>query len=612
MASRIEDYALLGDTESAALVGKDGSIDWLTVPRFDSPACFAALLGDEGNGRWQIAPAGPVLRVERSYRPGSLVLETVFHTAEGSVALIDCLPPRDGRYDLARLVEGRSGSVPMRLHLTIRFDYGSIVPWVRRCPGGITAVGGPDAMRLATPVELRSENLETTAEFTVAAGQRVPFTLTWYPSDTPAPQPIDAVTAIAESEAWWRTWSSGCTYDGDYADEVMSSLTVLKGLTYAPSGGLVAAATTSLPEAIGGARNWDYRYCWLRDATFSLMALLNAGFTTEAAAWRDWLLRTVAGSPEQLQIMYGASGERRLTELELDWLGGYEGSKPVRIGNAAHGQFQLDVYGEVLDALHQGRCHGLADEHASWSLQQQLVDYVENHWNEPDDGIWEVRGGRQHFTHSKVMAWVAVDRAIASIEDFGYDGPLDRWKRLRDDIHRDVLEHGVDERGVFVQRYGSPELDASLLMVPLVGFLPPDDERVRNTVTAIEQGLTEGGFVYRYRTLGSEGIDGLAGAEGVFLMCSFWLADNYALLGRHDEAAAMYELLAGLRNDVGLLSEEYDPAGKRMLGNFPQAFSHVALVNTAGNVTASRRAQQGKADGRKAPAHQRRARRPKH
>jgi GH15 family glucan-1,4-alpha-glucosidase len=612
MASRIEDYALLGDTESAALVSKGGSIDWLTVPRFDSPACFAALLGDEGNGRWQIAPAGPVLRVERSYRPGSLVLETVFHTAEGSVALIDCLPPRDGRYDLARLVEGRSGSVPMRLHLTIRFDYGSIVPWVRRCPGGITAVGGPDAMRLATPVELRSENLETTAEFTVATGQRVPFTLTWYPSDTPAPQPIDAVTAIAESEAWWRSWSSGCTYEGEYADEVLSSLTVLKGLTYAPSGGLVAAATTSLPEAIGGARNWDYRYCWLRDATFSLMALLNAGFTTEAAAWRDWLLRTVAGSPEQLQIMYGASGERRLTELELDWLTGYEGSRPVRIGNAAHGQFQLDVYGEVLDALHQGRCHGLPEEHASWSLQQQLVDYVGDHWNEPDDGLWEVRGGRQDFTHSKVMAWVAVDRAIASIEDFGYDGPLDRWKRLRDDIHRDVLEHGVDDRGVFVQRYGSPELDASLLMVPLVGFLPPDDPRVRNTVTAIEQGLTEGGFVYRYRTLGSEGIDGLAGAEGVFLMCSFWLADNYALLGRHDEAAAMYELLAGLRNDVGLLSEEYDPAGKRMLGNFPQAFSHVALVNTAGNVTASRLALQGTADGRTAPAHQRRARHPPH
>jgi GH15 family glucan-1,4-alpha-glucosidase len=476
----------------------------------------------------------------------------------------------------------------------------------------MTAVGGPDAVRLATPVDLHSQNLETTAEFTVSVGHRVPFTLTWYLSDTPAPQPIDAVTAIAESEAWWRAWSSGGTYDGDYAAEVRSSLTVLKGLTYAPSGGLVAAATTSLPEAIGGARNWDYRYCWLRDATFSLMALLNAGYTTEAAAWRDWLLRTVAGSPEQLQIMYGASGERRLTELELDWLGGYEGSKPARVGNAAHGQFQLDVYGEVLDALHQGRCHGLADEHASWSLQQQLVDYVGDHWDEADDGIWEVRGGRQDFTHSKVMAWVAVDRAIASIEDFGYDGPLDRWKRLRDDIHRDVLEHGVDHRGVFVQRYGSPELDASLLMVPLVGFLPPDDERVANTVTAIEQGLTEGGFVYRYRTLGSEGIDGLAGAEGVFLMCSFWLADNYALLGRHDEAVAMYERLVGLRNDVGLLSEEYDPAGKRMLGNFPQAFSHVALVNTAGNVTASRLARQGKADGLKATAHQRRARHPRH
>jgi GH15 family glucan-1,4-alpha-glucosidase len=608
MASRIEDYALLGDTESAALVGKDGSIDWLTFPRFDSPACFAALLGDESNGRWQITPADPVLRVERSYRPGSLVLETVFHTASGTVSLTDCLPPRDGRFDLARLVECRSGTVRMRLHLTIRFDYGSIVPWVRACPGGITAVGGPDAIRLASPVELHSKNLETTAEFTVTAGHRVPFTLTWYPSDTPSPQPIDAMTAIAESEGWWRAWSSACTYEGDYGDAVGSSLTVLKGLTYAPSGGLVAAATTSLPESIGGTRNWDYRYCWLRDATFSLMALLNAGFNTEAAAWRDWLLRTVAGSAEQLQIMYGASGERRLTELELDWLEGYEGSKPVRIGNAAHGQFQLDVYGEVLDALHQGRCHGLPDERASWSLQQQLVDWVGDHWSEPDDGLWEVRGGRQDFTHSKVMAWVAVDRAIASVEDFGYDGPLDRWKRLRDDIHRDVLEHGVDERGVFVQRYGSPDLDASLLMVPLVGFLPPDDERVKNTVTAIEQGLTEGGFVYRYQTLGSAGVDGLTGAEGVFLMCSFWLADNYALLGRHEEAVALYERLLALRNDVGLLSEEYDPAGKRMLGNFPQAFSHVALVNSAGNITASRLSAQGQGEILKATATQRRGR----
>ncbi len=602
MASRIEDYALLSDTESAALVGNDGSIDWLTFPRFDSPACFAALLGDEGNGRWQIAPAGPVLRVERSYRPGSLVLETVFHTAEGSVALIDCLPPRDGRYDLARLVEGRSGSVPMRMHLTVRFDYGSIVPWVRRCPGGITAVGGPDAIRLATPVELHSENLETTAEFTVSVGHRVPFTLTWYLSDTPAPQPIDAVTAIAESEAWWRSWSSGCTYDGDYADEVLSSLTVLKGLTYAPSGGLVAAATTSLPEAIGGARNWDYRYCWLRDATFSLMALLNAGFTTEAAAWRDWLLRTVAGSPEQLQIMYGASGERRLTELELGWLGGYEGSKPVRVGNAAHGQFQLDVYGEVLDALHQGRCHGLPDEHASWSLQQQLVDYVGDHWNEADDGIWEVRGGRQDFTHSKVMAWVAVDRAIASIEDFGYDGPLDRWKRLRDEIHRDVLEHGVDDRGVFVQRYGSPELDASLLMVPLVG-LPA---RRRRAGAQHRHRHRAGAHRRRLRVpLPHPGLRGHRRARRrrgrvphvlVLARRQLRAARPPRRGGRHVRAAA-----SASATTSGCSSEEYDPAGKRMLGNFPQAFSHVALVNTAGNVTASRLRTAG--EGRRPQGH---------
>lgn len=607
MALRIEDYALLSDLASCALVGSDGSIDWLTFPRFDSGACFAALLGDERNGRWKLAPSGEVERVERKYRDSSLVLETVFHTAQGSVAVIDCMPPHDDRHDLVRVVEGRSGSVPMRMDLTIRFDYGSVVPWVRKAPGGIEAIGGPDALRLATSVELTGHELSTVAEFEVREGERVPFSLGCYTSTDRSPQPVDALTAIAETEAWWSNWASACTYEGDYRDEVMRSLVVLKGLTHEATGGLLAAATTSLPEEIGGSRNWDYRYCWLRDATFSLMALQSAGFLTEAEAWRDWLLRAVAGHPGQLQIMYGPAGERRLTEQELDWLDGYEGSKPVRVGNAAHEQFQLDVYGEVLDALYQGQRDGEPFSVNTRSLLRNLVRYVAEHWDEPDDGLWEVRGGRRHFTHSKVMAWVAVDRAIASIEEFGEgtvvssdralgrdgndahllaDGELEQWRKLRSRIKKDVLANGVDAQGAFVQSYGSNQYDASLLLVPLVGFLPPDDRRVLATIAAIEEHLVDDGFVRRYLVESSD--DGVPGNEGVFLMCSFWLADNYALVGRLDDATSLFERLLSLANDVGLLAEEYDPNAKRMLGNFPQAFSHVSLVNTAGNLCAAR------------------------
>lgn len=598
MTHPIENYALLSDLSSCALVGRDGSIDWATFRRFDSRAIFAALLGTVDNGRWQLAPVGAVDHIERRYRDSSLVLETVFHTPTGVVAVVDCMPPGDDRHDIIRVVECREGTVTMRMHMTIRFDYGSIVPWVRRVPGGTEAIGGPDALRLATPIDVHGEDLATVATFDVRSGERVPFSLTWYPSHETAPQPIDAITSIAMTEAWWSDWASGFCYEGDYAEEVLRSAIVLKGLTLDATGGLLAAATTSLPEEIGGTRNWDYRYCWLRDATFSLMALQNAGFTAEARAWRDWLLRAVAGDPAQLQIMYSPSGKRRLTEETLDWLDGYEGSKPVRVGNAAHGQFQLDVFGEVLDALYQSAVDGDALDDNTWSLIRHLIDYVAAHWRDPDDGIWEVRGGRRHFTHSKVMAWVAVDRAIAAVEHFGPDVlhlgqtahhqsvDVGAWEALRAEIKADVLANGVDENGAFVQSYGSTEYDASLLLVALVGFLPPDDPRVVATVKAVEENLMTDGFVHRYRTTGH---DGLAGSEGTFLMCSFWLVDNYALMGRIDEATTMFERLIGLCNDVGLLAEEYDPHDKRMLGNFPQAFSHVSLINSAGNLHAARR-----------------------
>jgi GH15 family glucan-1,4-alpha-glucosidase len=584
MPSRIEDYAIIADCRSAALVAKDGSIDWLCLPRFDSDACFSALLGSRDHGRWQIAPTGAVRRVSRRYREDTLILETEFETEEGSVTLVDLMPISGQGTDVARIVVGNRGRVSMQMELIIRFGYGEIVPWVRGFEGGIEAIAGPDVLRLVTPVATKGEGLTTVSRFSVGEGERIPFVLTWAPSHLPDPGHVDAEQALAESEAGWREWSAGCQVQGPYHAIVKRSLITLKALTYDPTGGIVAAATTSLPEKIGGVRNWDYRICWLRDATFTLYSFMSAGFSTEARAWRDWLLRAVAGDPSQIQIMYGLAGERRLPELILDWLPGYEGSRPVRIGNAASRQLQLDVYGEVMAALHLSRRVGLAYEQASWALQRNLMEYLETIWNEPDEGIWEVRGPRRHFTHSKVMAWVAFDRAIKTVEQFGTEGPLDRWRALRDEIHDSVCRHGYDpELGSFVQAYGSKELDASLLLIPLVGFLPSHDPRVRGTVAAVEKRLLRGGFVDRYETL--SGVDGLPPGEGAFLPCSFWLADNYVLQGRREEARALFERLAGLANDVGLLSEEYDPEAQRLVGNFPQAFSHVSLVNTALNLS---------------------------
>ena len=583
---RIEDYALIGDTQTAALVGRDGSIDWLCLPRFDSGACFAALLGHERHGRWILSPVCDIRRVRRRYRPGTLILETEFETDDGTVRVIDCMPPRERAPDVVRVVEGIRGQVSMHMELVIRFDYGSVVPWVRQLNGVLSAVAGPDALYLHTPIETRGEELTTVADFSVSEGQRVPFLLIWHPSHEAPPQPIDPLGAVEETEEWWQEWSGRCTYKGEWQDHVLRSLITLKALTYAPTGGIVAAATTSLPELLGGVRNWDYRYGWLRDATFTLYALMTAGYKEEASAWRDWLLRAVGGDPAQLQIMYGPAGERRLTEIELPWLPGYEGSAPVRIGNGAVRQFQLDVYGEVMDTLHQARRIGIEEDESAWALQQHLLDFLESRWKEPDEGIWEVRGPRRQFTHSKVMAWVAVDRFVKDVEGFGGKMELDRWRRLRAEIHEQVCTQGYDpSRRAFTQYYGSKELDASLLMIPLVGFLPATDERMRGTVQAIEQELCRDGFVLRYQTEETQAVDGLPPGEGVFLACTFWLADNYALLGRHEEARHLFERLLGLCNDVGLLSEQYDPYAQRLLGNFPQAFSHVSLINTARNLS---------------------------
>jgi GH15 family glucan-1,4-alpha-glucosidase len=525
-----------------------------------------------------------VRAVRRRYRPGTLVLETELETDEGVVVLSDCMAIGTPAPALLRMVEGKRGAVPMRLELVIRLDYGSRVPWVRRCEDGIRAIGGPDALRLWTPVDVRGEDFRTVAEFTVKAGETVPFTLSWYPSHEPEPEAPRPEAAIRDSERWWRDWSGRCTYEGDWREPVVRSLITLKALTYAPTGGLVAAATTSLPERLGGVRNWDYRYCWLRDATFALYALMTGGYVEEARAWREWLVRAVAGRPDHAQILYGVVGDRLLPEWELKWLPGYEGSAPVRIGNAASGQFQLDVYGEVVDALHCAQRIGLEPNENAWRVGRALVEYVESAWREPDEGIWEVRGPRRPFTHSRVMAWVAVDRAVKAVERFGLDGPVERWRRVRAAIHADVCRQGYDaDLGAFVESYGSKLLDASLLMLPLVGFLPATDPRMLGTVRAIRRHLVTDGLVARYQT--RPDVDGLPPGEGAFLACTFWLADNLALQGHTEEARELFERLLTLRNDVGLLSEEYDPAARRLLGNFPQAMSHMSLINTAGNLT---------------------------
>jgi GH15 family glucan-1,4-alpha-glucosidase len=580
----IEDYALIGDTRTAALVSKSGSIDWLCLPRFDSAACFAAILGQPRHGRWLLAPPeGSVRSTRRRYRQDTLVLETEFATDAGVVRVVDCMPPDEDIPNVVRLVEGVEGEVSMRMELVMRFDYGWVVPWVRTVDGVLRAVAGPDALTLRTPVEHHGEDRTTISDFKVRAGERVPFALTWHPSNRPDPGALDVAAEIARAETWWRAWSSRCTYQGPWREAVLRSLITLKALTYTPTGGLVAAPTTSLPEWLGGVRNWDYRYTWLRDATFTLQSLLLGGFPEEAAAWREWLLRAVAGAPEQLQIMYGVAGERRLTELTLDWLPGYAGSAPVRVGNAAANQLQLDVYGEVMNALHQARGAGIPPDPFAWNVQRKLLDFLESNWRQPDESLWEVRGPRQQFTHSKIMAWVAFDRAVKSVETFGEHGPVKRWRELRTVIHDEVCSKGFHAgKQAFTQVYGSPVLDAALLMAPLVGFLPPDDPRMISTVAAIERELVQDGFVLRYHTHESD--DGLPPGEGVFLLCSFWLADNYALMGRKEEALALFERLLALRNDVGLLAEQYDPVARHLLGNFPQAFSHVGLINTAFNL----------------------------
>ena len=579
MSAPIEDYALIGDCHGAGLVSKSGSIDWLCVPRFDSGACFAALLGGPEHGHWRIAPREPVRAVRRRYVGESLVLETEFETADGVVRITDCMPPESRAVDVVRLVEGIAGRVVMHMDLVIRFDYGSIVPWVTRDDDGIRAIAGPDMLHLHTPVPIESRALTSIADFEVHAGQRVPFVMTFHPSHREEPAPIDAASTIAATLEWWSRWSALSTYSGRYAEAVQRSLIVLKALTYAPTGGIVAAPTTSLPETIGGVRNWDYRYCWLRDAAITLYTLLLAGYTEEAKAWREWLLRAVAGSPSQIQIMYGIAGERRLTEFELPWLPGYEGSRPVRVGNAAHSQLQLDVYGEILDAMHQCRCQGLESDD-SWRLEQALLKFLEGSWQLPDRGIWEVRGPERQLTHSKVMAWVAFDRAIRAVERFGRDGPVAHWRAVSEQIRNEVLSRGFSsKKNAFTQSYDSEELDASLLLIPLVGFLPASDARVRGTVAAIERELVTDGFVARYRTRPE--LDGLPEGEGAFLPCSFWLVNNLVLQGRKAEAEQLFERLLGVRNDVGLLAEEYDVRSRRLLGNFPQAFSHLALVDAA-------------------------------
>ncbi len=581
-ALRIEDYAIIGDTQTAALVGKNGSIDWWCAPRFDSAACFAALLGERDNGHWRLAPCAPSSRVTRRYRGDSLVLETEIETPEGTVRIIDAMPIRGHHPHIVRIVEGVSGSVPMLSRLVIRFGYGNVLPWVRKIDGKLCAVAGADALALETPVPMRGEGMRTVADFTVHAGDRIPFVLTWYPSYEPPPPSPDAPSAIRATERWWNDWFGKAHVSGPHRDAVARSLITLKAMTYAPTGGIVAAPTSSLPEVVGGSRNWDYRACWLRDATFTLHSLLHAGFREEASAWRDWLLRALAGDPRDLQIMYGLAGERRLDERTVDWLAGYEGSRPVRVGNAAAGQLQLDVYGEVLDAFHQARRERLPEDPADWAIQRVLCEWLESNWSRPDNGLWEMRGAPRDFTYSKVMAWVAFDRAIKAVETYGNDGPLDRWRSARAAVHREVCDRGFDaDLGAFTQSYGSQVLDASALLIARTGFLPAHDPRVIGTVAAIERHLVRDGFVLRYPS----GQDGMPGREGAFLASSFWLVDAYVLTGQREKARALFERVGAVANDVGLLSEEYDTDARRLTGNFPQAFSHVGLVNSARALT---------------------------
>ncbi len=608
MAARIEDYGLIGDTQTAALVSRDASIDWLCVPRFDSAACFASLLGEERHGNWWIRPSGArPFRQSRRYWDDTLVLETAFESEEGQIRVIDFMPPRETKPDIVRIVECLDGRVDLRSEIRVRFNYGATVPWAHRVEGELVFTAGPDALCLRTPVPLRGEDFHTVADFTVAEGERIPFVLTWFPSHEDPPKAVDAEQALRDTEAYWREWAGRCEHpeEAEYHEEIHRSLLVLKALTYAPTGGIVAAPTTSLPEKLGGVRNWDYRFTWLRDASITLLAMVEAGYTEEAEAWRGWLLRAVAGDPEEIQIMYGVAGERRLLEYELDHLPGYEGSIPVRVGNAASEQKQLDVYGEVIDALHQATTHGLGTSPEYWQLAKLLLDYLERSWLEPDAGVWEVRGPERHFTHSKMMAWVAFDRAVRAVEEHGQDGPAERWAATRERIYSEVCIRAWNERrGAFTQSYESDTLDAAVLLMPLVGFIAADDERMVSTVEAIQRELTVDGLVLRYAT-DEVNVDGLPAGEGVFLPCTFWLADNLALQGRRTEAKELFERLLSLRNDLGLLSEEYDYSSGRQLGNFPQAWSHVALVNTAFNLTAGEgmwRRRQGRAPRGRRPA----------
>ena len=593
MPLRLEDYALLGDTRTAALVGYDGSVDWLCLPRFDSGACFAALLGRPEHGRWLLAPCDRARPLSRRYRGDSLVLETEYASAEGRARVVDCMPVDDGHPAVVRIVEGLQGRVRMRSQVRLRFDYGHTPPWLRPEGRRLRACAGPDAVVLDSGVDFAVRDGDCTADFFVHEGDRVAFRTAWSGPRGGEPGPFGAARAAdaaAATERWWREWAGRCAYAGEYREAVVRSLVVLKALSYSPSGGIVAAPTTSLPEELGGVRNWDHRYCWLRDATFTLLALLDAGYEQEAVAWREWLLRALAGDPRRMQIVYGIEGERLLTETELPWLPGYGRSRPVRIGNAASGQRQLDVHGELMDALHQARVRGVPPDPDAWRVQRVLMDFLESHWRDPDNGIWEVRGPHRDFTHSKVMAWVAADRAVKAVEGFGLEGPAGRWRRLRREIHQEVCAYGYDAgRGAFTQYYGSPDLDASLLLVPSVGFLPAHDPRVRGTVAAVERELVQDGLVQRYPTTGRTGaVDGLPGGEGAFLPCTFWLADNYVLQGRVREGRELFERLLELRNDLGLLSEAYDTGHRRLIGNFPQALSHIPLVSTAQNLAGGR------------------------